>query len=292
MTFDLHSIPCFGVAGNFTGHLEQAGEAKDFLSVKTAEANAPKALFPTYIPLAPQMPADENAVPLFLHDFPFDSEKIIYPAGEEKIQIEPECAILCNVEWKAGRALSIKPFAFGASNDCSIRKEGAKKISLKKNWGRCSKGFSSRILEIDNFEKSGILDRYRIASFLVRGDEVFAYGEDSAVRDYSYIYQKLSSWILDRLNNQKNEGPAEDINSYLARAGYPDKIMISIGATRYTSFGENNFLHNGEKSVVILYPEDKYDSNQISGMVKKACSSESENAFPEDISALIQTVEV
>ena len=72
MTYDLHNIPTFGVAGNFTGHLEQAGEAKDFENVKTAEVNAPKALFPTYIPLAPGMTIDDQAVPVFLHDFPFD----------------------------------------------------------------------------------------------------------------------------------------------------------------------------------------------------------------------------
>ncbi|MBT6492303.1 MAG: hypothetical protein HOK97_21210, partial [Deltaproteobacteria bacterium] len=40
----------FGVAGNFTGHLEQAGEASDFLDVKVSEAAAPKGIFPFYIP--------------------------------------------------------------------------------------------------------------------------------------------------------------------------------------------------------------------------------------------------
>lgn len=34
----------FGVAGNFTGHLEQAGEAADFVAVKTEEAIQPKAI--------------------------------------------------------------------------------------------------------------------------------------------------------------------------------------------------------------------------------------------------------
>ena len=33
--YDSKDIPCFGVAGNFTGHLEQAGEAIDFANVKT-----------------------------------------------------------------------------------------------------------------------------------------------------------------------------------------------------------------------------------------------------------------
>ena len=43
---DLKSAACFGVAGNFTGHLEQAGEAVDFVNIKTVEAKAPKAIFP------------------------------------------------------------------------------------------------------------------------------------------------------------------------------------------------------------------------------------------------------
>ena len=36
----------FGVAGNFAGHLEQAGEAADFTQVKTENAIQPKAIFP------------------------------------------------------------------------------------------------------------------------------------------------------------------------------------------------------------------------------------------------------
>ena len=37
---DLRDAACFGVAGNFTGHLEQAGEAADFVNVVTKEASA------------------------------------------------------------------------------------------------------------------------------------------------------------------------------------------------------------------------------------------------------------
>lgn len=35
-----------GVAGNFAGHLEQAGEASDFVAVVVRDTTAPKALFP------------------------------------------------------------------------------------------------------------------------------------------------------------------------------------------------------------------------------------------------------
>ena len=38
------SVIGLGVAGNFAGHLEQAGEARDFVAVKVKDAKAPKAL--------------------------------------------------------------------------------------------------------------------------------------------------------------------------------------------------------------------------------------------------------
>ena len=38
MKIDLSKMATFGVAGNFTGHLEQAGEAVDFTNVKNYTA--------------------------------------------------------------------------------------------------------------------------------------------------------------------------------------------------------------------------------------------------------------
>ncbi|MBQ5999621.1 MAG: hypothetical protein IJL70_09160 [Treponema sp.] len=277
-TIDIKKCAAFGVAGNFTGHLEQAGEASDFEKVKTIEKNAPKALFPTYIP------GDDKVTPNFLHEFPFSDKTIIFPKGEEKLQIEPECAVIFDATWENGFIKKLQPVAFGASNDCSIRREGAKKISLKKNWGKCTKGFSEKKIELDSFLETSIMSRYRIASFLIRDGNAYPYGEDSAIRDYSYIWEKLNLWLIDRLNNQKDEGPAEDIHSYLEAAGKPAKLLISIGATRYTEFGMNNFLKDGDKAVVVLYPEDSYTSKEIMQRVK-------ENRLNEpDISALYQTV--
>lgn len=278
MSSNLRSMATFGVAGNFTGHLEQAGEAVDFTNVKTAEAKAPKAVFPTFIPNA------ATVTPEFLGIFPFDSKKIIFPEGEKKLQIEPECAIVCDVTWNEGKVVALKPTAFGASNDCSIRKEGAKKISQKKNWGVSSKGFSDNNIAIDSFDDKGILNKYRIASFLVREGVVHPYGEDSAVRDYSYIYGQLIDWLIEKFNNQQNEGPAEMINDYLKEANYPSQVMVSIGATRYTDYGEHNFLQNGDKAVVVVYPEDKYSKEDIIKGVE-------ENSIDDkDVSVLCQTV--
>jgi len=310
MIFTTGHVPSFGVAGNFTGHLEQAGEARDFTNIKTAEANAPKALFPTYLPLpaagavksqdhcnATSAPDAVSSVtpndavtsskitPGFLHTFPFTKGKIIFPRGEEKLQIEPECAILCDMIWNGDEISEVIPRSFAASNDCSIRKEGAKKISQKKNWGSASKGLSENQIEIrePGFTKGGILDNYRIASFLVRDGKVFDYGEDSAVRDYSYVYEKLLSWICDKLNNQKDEGPAENIHSYLLESGRPSQVMVSIGATRYTDFGEHNFLAKGDRAVVVVYPETKYNHAQISSMVENQKYDDPEVSFLDQV---------
>ena len=246
MNFYDKKIPCFGVAGNFTGHLEQAGEAADFVNVKTVEQNAPKAVFPTYIPIKQGMGsgvcADSDAVPSFLTVFPFDTEKILFPKGEEKIQIEPECAIICNAKWNDDTLVELVPVCFGASNDCSIRKQGAKKISEKKNWGAASKGLSENLIPLDSFSDDSLINDYRIASFLIRGSDIYDYGENSPVRGYSYVYQKLITWLLEKFNSQQDEGPAENIHSYLLQAGKPEQIMISIGATRYTEWGEKKFL--------------------------------------------------
>lgn len=275
---DLTGTAAFGVAGNFTGHLEQAGEASDFKNMKVEDATAPKAIFPTYIPGA------KEGVPEFLSVFPFDPETILYPADQKKLQIEPECAVIFEAEWDGTTLKSLKAVAFGASNDCSIRREGAKKISLKKNWGRCSKGFSAHAIPLSSFDENSVINDYRIASFLVRDGKVYPYGEDSAVKDYSYIYGRLMNWMLDKFNNQQDEGPAENINAYLNAAGRPERILVSVGATRYTEFGETNFLTYGDHSVVVLYPASEYSSDEIEKMVLE------NDLEKEDISYLDQVV--
>ncbi len=275
---DLTGTAAFGVAGNFTGHLEQAGEASDFKKMKVEDATAPKAIFPTYIPGA------KEGVPEFLSVFPFDPETILYPADQKKLQIEPECAVIFEAEWDGTTLKSLKAVAFGASNDCSIRREGAKKISLKKNWGSCSKGFSAHAIPLSSFDENSVINDYRIASFLVRDGKVYPYGEDSAVKDYSYIYGRLMNWMVDKFNNQQDEGPAENINAYLNAAGRPERILVSIGATRYTEFGETNFLTYGDHSVVVLYPASEYSSDEIEKMVLE------NDLDREDISYLDQIV--
>ena len=75
----------FGVAGNFAGHLEQAGEAADFTQVQ------PKAIFPFYVP-------SEKAG--FLSTFPLSHNQINFPQGADNLQIEPEIALICDLIYK------------------------------------------------------------------------------------------------------------------------------------------------------------------------------------------------
>lgn len=274
---DLKKMASFGIAGNFAGHLEQAGEAENFTNFQTAK-NAPKTIFPTYIPFK------NKAIPQFLSDFPFSSEKIEFPKNEKNLQIEPECALICKLEYKEKKIATINPLYFGASNDCSIRKEGKVFISTKKNWGKNSKGFSCQLIKIDRFEEGGILDDYRIASFLQRNNELFEYGEDCAVKTYSYFYKKLIDWCIEKFNTQKENVLEENILSYLENANFPEYIMLSVGATRYTDFGMNNYLMANDTAIIILYPQSKYDKKSILEMIKN-------NDFQKnDISVLKQKV--
>jgi hypothetical protein len=247
-----------GVAGNFTGHLEQAGEASDFEGLEIRDARAPKGVFPFYVPLAAGTHSDH-----FLHRYPISSDRIRLGSQTERHQIEPEVALLCDLEYDAERVVRVTPLAAMAHNDCSIRREGAKKISEKKNWGPESKGTAREAIEIGRFEPGGVLDDYRIACFLLREGTLHDYGVDSPVSGYSYMYAQLLDWLVEKLNEQVDEGPLENIAEWLAIAGRPARALISIGATRYAEYGETHFLEPGDTSIVALYDARRFEAEAI-----------------------------
>lgn len=277
---ELEGVIGLGVAGNFAGHLEQAGEARDFKDLKIADTRVPKGIFPFYVPLPPGAAASH-----FLHRFPISPDTIRLYSREEKHQIEPEVALLCDLAWSGGRVVSITPRFAMAHNDCSIRREGAKKISEKKNWGPESKGTSRQRIAIDRFERGGILDRYRIACFLRRAGAVHEYGVDSPVASYSYMYGELVAWLVGKLNDQQDEGPLENIAGWLEQAGRPQQALISIGATRYTDFGETHFLEPGDEAIVALY-----DERTLSNADLRRIAAGEAPAPGEGLSLLRQTV--
>ena len=258
-----------GIAGNFALHLTQAGEDEDFKDVITHDEAAPKGMFPFFLPRQqnPVNQAELHAKKI-LTTYPLGADNIKLPKEDVKVQAEPEVGLICDLEYTTGRLSKITPRYFGAYNDYSIRVKGAEKISDKKNWGHETKGFSNNIIEIDKFSAGGNIDSYSICSFLRRDGEVHAYGEDVELTGYSYFHEKLVDWMLNQINVQENFGPLEPINEYIHACDNPEEAIISIGATRYTKFGEKTFLQAGDESIVIVYNHTKVNSADVLESVK------------------------
>jgi hypothetical protein len=253
-----------GIAGNFALHLAQAGELEDFKDIITADEAAPKGMFPFYLPkpINPVNLANLKAKEI-LSTYPLSSDIIRLPKENVNVQAEPEVGLICDLEYTAGKLSAIKPTYFGAYNDCSIRVAGASKISDKKNWGEDSKGFSNSLIKIDKFEDGGVMDNYSICSFLRRNDTLEAYGEDVELSGYSYFYEKLTEWMQGQILTQEDFGPLEPIESYIEACGNPKEALISIGATRYTEYGESTFLQKGDEVLIALYDRRVYSLDDV-----------------------------
>ncbi len=274
-----------GVAGNFALHLDQAGEAEDFKDIETSEEFAPKGMFPFFLPRQ-QNPVNKVALhaKTILTTYPLGADNIKLPKEDVKVQAEPEVALICDMEYTAGKLSKIIPRYFGAYNDCSIRVAGADKISDKKNWGHESKGFSNKIIEIDKFSKGGVMDNYSICSFLRRDGELHAYGEDAELTGYSYFHEKLIDWMFDQISTQEDFGPLEPLSEYISACDNPKEAIISIGATRYTEYGEKTFLNVGDETIVVVYDRTNISSKEVLESIE---SSKYENQY---MSVLAQKV--
>jgi len=250
-----------GIAGNFALHLAQAGELEEFKNIITEDEAAPKGMFPFYLPCEK---TTNNARPReILSTYPLSSTTIKLPKEDVNVQAEPEVGLLCEFTYQNGKVSQITPKYFGAYNDCSIRIAGAQKISDKKNWGENSKGIASKLFEIDKFASGGIMDNFSICSFLSRDDKLQAYGENVALSGYSYFYDKLTKWIVNQINTQEDFGPLEDIQRYIVTCNAPKNAIISIGATRYTPYGETTFLQTGDEVLVVVYNHKEYTLDDV-----------------------------
>jgi len=255
----LKNVICLGVAGNFAHHLEQAGELEDFKNVVTETTDAPKGIFPFYLPTS-------NT---FLGVYSIGTDTLTLPTYEANAQVEPEVAILFDIVYDENhKVMDIIAKKFTSFNDCTIRKEGAKKISEKKSWGVNSKGIGDKWIAIDKFEKGGVMDNYHLCSFVKRDGIVYPYGVDTPLLGYSYFYTKLKMWLIDKMNTQEDFGPLENIAMHLNDCHYPDQVLISIGATAYAEFGEHNYLQSGDEVYVIAYDKRCDDADFTTSSTK------------------------
>ena len=250
----------FGIAGNFANHLEQAGEANDFINVISDEEGAPIGIFPFYIP--------KNDT--FLGRYCIDNQKIILPQDTLlKVQAEPEIALECEVLYENNKVKTLIPKFFMAFDDTSIRNDKtATKISQKKNFSAASKGYGKKI-PIDVFEKGGICDNYSLTSFLIIDGKAHQYGDNVKLTHYCYFYKKLIDWIVKKLNTQVDHAVLENLSDVISKAHYPVRIVIAIGATSYTHFAENRFLQEGDEVCVITYNHTVYTNEQIQNLIQQ-----------------------
>ena len=101
------------------------------------------------------------------------------------------------------------------------------------------------------------MDSFHLRSFVIRDSVKHEYGVDAPLLGYSYFYGKLKNWLIEKMNNQKDFGPLEDISAHLKECDYPKQAFVSIGATAYAPFGETNYLQNGDEVIV-----EAYDKNE------------------------------
>lgn len=258
----------FGVAGNFAGHLEQAGEAVDFVNVTDhgpEGVDAPKGIFPWYVP------GNDG----FLGEFPLSHDALMVPSTTEadgplNLQIEPEVGLACEVLWQGDTVAGLRPFGLGAFNDCSIRRPGAPKISVKKNWGPASKGVAREFFETHDLTPDGPTATLRLLCHLRTADGVHhEYGVDSPLLGYSYYGEVLLDWIVERLANQKGspDTPLEDVGALMVASGRPSHCLIGIGATRYTELGESTYLQPGDEAIVRVYDTAGEDFSELRQLV-------------------------
>jgi hypothetical protein len=252
---DLKDYLGFAVAGNFANHLGEAGEADEFSVIKTEEKNAPKGMFPFYI----------KGHDSFLGTYPICDDIIeTHDREKDNLQVEAEVALICDFVYENEKVIDIIPRYFSAFNDFSIRIQDGNKLSTKKNWGPNTKGISQEIIEIDNFTQKGVLSRYHIASFIKRNGIVHDYGTTSAVKSYSYFFEQLKDWMIEKLNTQEDCGPLEELTQFLKVAAKDAKgILIAAGATAYADFGKKNFVQKGDEIFVYVYDAHSHSFDDI-----------------------------
>jgi hypothetical protein len=59
----------------------------------------------------------------------------------------------------------------------------------------------------------------------------------------------------------------EDVGALMIAAGHPSHVLIGIGATRYTSYGETTYLKPGDEGIVRVYDTAGPDFSELRQLV-------------------------
>ena len=186
------------MAGNFAGHLDQAGEAADFVTV-TAKEGAPKGIFPWYVPGYDGQ----------LGEFPLSHDALIVPRvpesdGPLNLQIEPEVGLACEAVWHGDTVASLRPFAPGPSTTARSGGPTPARSARRRTGAWRRKALPTSSSRLGDLTPDGPTATLRLLCHLRTADGVHhEYGVDSPLLGYSYHGEVLLDWIVERLANQK-----------------------------------------------------------------------------------------
>lgn len=249
-----------GIAGNSAGHLQQTGEIKGLSAID--EAAKPQALFPFFV---------SNAKQAYLTCMPYSSTQLHLPkAVDAKVQMEAELALkLAVVYGDEGEVRQLTAISMTVINDATYRNASVGKLAEKKNWGLATKGIAADDILIDKFVAGGELDYFRLCGFHQSKGQWQLCGQNTAITEYTYFYQELLQWLLKQIRQQQDKNALHNIQDLLSQAHYPEQILVSIGATRYSAYGEQHQLLSGDQTAVILYDSRVYHYKDVLNLVQQ-----------------------
>lgn len=232
---------CIGIIGNYYGHASGAENIE--------EHPLPNGIFVIHQQDAETLTSERVA---------------IYPSEGSDVDIEPEFVVRCKVIYERGRVVDLVPQAMTIGNDYTIRTlEGATKISDRKAWGSRSKGINHSWWKESSFIDENCAENINIVSYIERNGKIHCATPIASCANTKLFNVELIRWVVNKINNQQDEGIYEQILPEFEKSGMPDELLLYTGAPSYSAWGEDNFIQRGDRVHIMAYCSDVWQSEQI-----------------------------
>ena len=238
---------CLGIIGNFMGHLSGAESV--------AENRLPNGIF---------------VIDCDHPDTLSSSDVLKYPKQGNKVDIEPEFVLRCQVSYENGKVSSLMTTQMTIGNDFTIRDlPDSNKIDQRKSWGEQSKGINSHWWDILRLSPSNYGENFCLVSFIERNGELIQTTPEANCTELKVFYCHLMAWMVDKINNQVDEGIYSSILPTIEKLGYPKELILYTGAPNYTPWGEKHFTQKGDKVHIAAYNTDYVDCALVKEMFQR-----------------------
>lgn len=233
-----------GIIGNYFGHLSGAENIK--------EHPLPNGIFIIHCDHPETMTS---------------GAEVKYPINGSKVDIEPEFVIRFDTRYQNGKLSALTATHMTIGNDFTIRElDGSSKISQRKAWGEKSKGINSTWWEMREFTSENYGKNLNLISYIERGGEFYCATELVDCLDTKVFCVELIEWIIDRINNQEDEGMYEEIHSELLANDFPEELILYTGAPNYSGWGEDNFIKIGDKVHISAFKTDLVSLKEVENL--------------------------